>query len=402
MGEWRTIRLEELAADEKSAISKPYGSAILREDYLTHGVPVVRGMNLTRGLFHDDDFVFISPELAGKMPGAILEPGDLVVTHRGTLGQVSMISRSPRYERYVASTSHVKVRLDSSRAIPEYYYYWFRSEDGQHSLLVHASSVGVPGIAQPVATLKALRVPLPPVEVQRAVSEVLGALDYKIVANENASRLVDELLKTQFSKLSANAPTEHLGCIAEVNLLTTRPRLGTLHYLDISSVSVGHYVLPDRIDWTRAPGRARRVVSNGDTIWSTVRPNRRSHALILDEAEGIIASTGLAVVSPKPGRIAGVYECTKRDEFVQYLESVAEGSAYPAVRGERFLDAPIPRLTTREWDEFEAIALPLRRRVAAGVRESRALAVMRDELLPLLMSGRIRVRDAEKVVEEVL
>jgi type I restriction enzyme S subunit len=109
----------------------------------------------------------------------------------------------------------------------------------------------------------------------------------------------------------------------------------------------------------------------------------------------------LAILSPHAGRVAGVYESSRTDAFVQYLESVAEGSAYPAVRGERFLDAPVPRLEPQVWDEFEAVALPMRQRVDAAVRESRALAQTRDELLPLLMAGRIRVRDAEKAVEEV-
>ncbi len=89
------------------------------------GVPVVRGVNLARGIFHDDDFVFIDSTVADRMPGAELNSGNLVVTHRGTIGQVSMIPRTPGYERYVASTSHVNqaVRLDPKRAVPEYYYW---------------------------------------------------------------------------------------------------------------------------------------------------------------------------------------------------------------------------------------------------------------------------------------
>lgn len=116
----------------------------------------------------------------------------------------------------------------------------------------------------------------------------------------------------------------------------------------------------------------------------------------------LIASTGLAVLSPQPGRTAGLYEATRNPEFVKFLKSVADGSAYPAVRGDRFAEAPIPSLSTAEWDEFERQAMPLRLRAHAAAVETRALAQTRDELLPLLMSGKIRVRDAEHIAGEVL
>ena len=193
MSEWPTVQFQKLAADAKSAFSKPYGSAITKEDYLPQGVPVVRGVNLRKGIFLDDEFVFIDDTTADRMPGANLAPGDLVFTHRGTIGQVSMIPRSARYPRYVLSTSQVKARLNSNRALPEFYYYWFSSSDGQHELLRNVSTVGVPGLGQPVATIKSLRVPHPPLAVQKAIADVLGALDDKIAVNDGLARYATRL-----------------------------------------------------------------------------------------------------------------------------------------------------------------------------------------------------------------
>ncbi len=109
MTEWPLVRLGDIAADERSAISKPYGSAIIRDDYRDAGVPVVRGVNLARGRFYDAEFVFISEDLADRMPGARLQPGDLVFTHRGSVGQISMIPRAPRARIIVLAGSPLAV-----------------------------------------------------------------------------------------------------------------------------------------------------------------------------------------------------------------------------------------------------------------------------------------------------
>ena len=55
---------------------------------------------------------------------------------------------------------------------------------------------------------------------------------------------------------------------------------GEIDYIDISSVTPGSINEATRYDFRDAPGRARRVVKHGDIIWSCVRPNRRSYAVI--------------------------------------------------------------------------------------------------------------------------
>lgn len=404
MSNWITVRLEEISANEKSSISKPYGSAYTKDDYVADGVPLVRGVNLGTGRFCDDGFVFITPEKADSLPGANLAPGDLVITHRGTIGQVSMIPRSPRHDRYVLSTSQVKARLDPSKAIPEFYYYWLISPSGQREILQHVSTVGVPGLVQPVATVKSFKVPCPPLAEQRGVVALLGALDDKIAINERIAATVDELSSAMFEHLMASTAGVSevlIGDVADVNKLTVKPsKEGALRYVDISSVGVGSYEWPELTQWSEAPGRARRKAATGDTIWSTVRPNRRSHALVLDEDDSLVFSTGLAVLSPRNVGSAFLYEATRTANFQAYLESVAEGSAYPAVRADRFKAAPLRLPPAENMRRFEDAAMAVRLRAHQANLESRTLATLRNTLLPQLMSGRLRVKDAEKIVED--
>ncbi|ORW61317.1 hypothetical protein AWC21_08415 [Mycolicibacterium peregrinum] len=296
----------------------------------------------------------------------------------------------------------VALRSDREKVDPTYLYYRLLGVDIQSAIENMHVGTMIPHFKK--GDFGRLRfVVHASLQEQHEIAKVLGVLDDKIAANERLCELADELLGARFARMVEGCTWTELTTIGDVNQNVMKPQVtGSLRYLDISSVGRGRYEFPELMPWSAAPGRARRGLSFGDTVWSTVRPNRRSHALLLDDDTTLVASTGLAVLTPKTGRVGSLYEATRTEPFVAYLESVAEGSAYPAVRGDRFAGAPVPNLPSQKWDEFESVALPLRRRAHAAAVETRALSRTRDELLPLLMSGKLRVKDAEAVASEVL
>ena len=246
-----------------------------------------------------------------------------------------------------------------------------------------------------------LPITVPPFGDQVAIAEVLGALDDKIAVNTAISNVTDEYLATEFDALLLGGSVDvPLATIANTNELTRKPVDGEkIRYVDIAAVGVGTHNVPKPIDWDEAPGRARRGFRRGDTLWSTVRPNRRSHSLNLSSDQDLVGSTGLAVLTPTSVGFAYLYEVTKRLEFTSYLETVAEGSAYPAVRADRFGAAQVPLLPETQLNAFESIAAPMREHLHSLSQENIQLAATRDALLPQLMSGKLRVRDAERVLE---
>lgn len=147
-GEWRVARIEEVA--ERVAMG-PFGSSIKVETFVSEGVPVISGQHLHGSRVDDKPgFNFITPEHADKLRNANVRRGDVVLTHRGTIGQVSYIPNTSTYERYVISQSQFFLRPDLNKALPEFLTAYFRSPEGQHKLLANTSQVGVPSIAQPV------------------------------------------------------------------------------------------------------------------------------------------------------------------------------------------------------------------------------------------------------------
>jgi type I restriction enzyme S subunit len=162
---WCFAPLADMASDERWAISSgPFGSKLGRKDYVETGVPVIRGTNLAvGGGFTDDGYVFVSEAKADTLRSSIAFPGDIIVTQRGTLGQVGLVPSNARFPRYVISQSQMKITTDTQMST-QYLYAALRSPEAVRAILSMAISSGVPHIN--LALLRGMTVVVPPVEVQ--------------------------------------------------------------------------------------------------------------------------------------------------------------------------------------------------------------------------------------------
>lgn len=178
----------------------PFGSDIKTDNFLEMGVPVVRGSNLTNG-FVDEGFVFVSEEKADELRNANAFPGDIVITHRGTLGQVGLIPQISRFPRYVVSQSQMLLSTDLEVMSPLFAFEFLRSPNGQHALLASTSQTGVPAISRPTTSLKAIRLTLPPREVMHIFTEKAQGLAGRIQSLASESRTLAAIRDALLPKL---------------------------------------------------------------------------------------------------------------------------------------------------------------------------------------------------------
>ncbi|MFI7308259.1 restriction endonuclease subunit S [Streptomyces hygroscopicus] len=296
-----------------------------------------------------------------------------------------------------------KVSCDPDRLDKRFAYYLFLSSTVNRQLVGSASGTKI--LHTSPDRIHAVRCVVPPLVEQLAIAEVLGALDEKVAVNERIQEASRSLVRISFEKHVESSVCRRVSLrdIANLNARKVSPEpYGFLRYIDISSVSPGKYTWPDPIPWRIAPGRARRSVAKGDVIWSTVRPNRASHALVLDEDPRLVASTGFVVLTPRRVGPAYLFAVTSQRFFVDYLVGVAEGSAYPAVHADQFAEAPVILTDETSAQAFEAWAWPVLSRAHEAAVENRTLTELRDTLLPKLVSGQIRIKDAERAIEEVV
>jgi type I restriction enzyme S subunit len=283
--------------------------------------------------------------------------------------------------------------------------------------------------------LKTVKVPLPPLAEQKAIAAMLGALDDKIELNRRMNATLEAMAQALFqswfvdfdpvrAKLDGR-PTaaidpataalfpehfEHgerdmlpvgwrLAAIEEVCAINAwtlgkNDDLETLEYVEISEVSRGNIANIATYPRGEEPSRARRRLRHGDTVLSTVRPDRGSYFLALNPPENRVASTGFAVLTPMKVPWSFLHAALTQPEVSDHLGQMADGGAYPAVRPEVIsaMQVALPN-ETRILEAFHRTCAPLFEQAEANRTQSRTLATLRDTLLPKLLSGELSVAD---------
>ena len=95
-------------------------------------MPVLNGSNLEGFSLSEKAFRYVTEEKADSLNKANAHRGDIVITHRGTLGQIVFIPQDSRYDRYVISQSQFRVRCND-KVLPEYLVYYFHTPIGQYA-----------------------------------------------------------------------------------------------------------------------------------------------------------------------------------------------------------------------------------------------------------------------------
>jgi len=351
--------------------------------------------------------------------------GPGVVTGRyGTIGQVFLIK-----EDYWPLNTTLWVK-DFHGNDPRFTSYLLRTVDFRSC----SDKSSVPGVNR--NDLHRIPVLLPPLPEQEAIAHILGTLDDKIELNRRMNATLEAMARALFhswfvdfapvrAKLDGRKPAGLDGataalfpahflnsedgklpvgwryiaieelCAINAWTLGKSDDLDTLEYVEISEVSRGNIANIATYQRGEEPSRARRRLRYGDTVLSTVRPDRGSYFLALNPPENRVVSTGFAVLTPTKAPWAFIHAALTQADFSEHLGQMADGGAYPAVRPEIIgaWKVAVPD-QAGILDAFQNICAPLFEQAEANRSQSRTLATLRDTLLPKLLSGKLRAPEA--------
>ncbi len=171
---WEILKIGRVKSKKKYAISMgPFGSDIKVDNFIEMGIPLIQGSNLISYFINEENFVFISENKADELIFANAYPKDIVITHRGTIGQVSLIPENSKYARYVVSQSQMKVTFNDEIIFSNFVNYFLNSIPGQIALLLNKAQTAIPAIGQPVTSLKSIQIVVPPLSEQKIISALL-------------------------------------------------------------------------------------------------------------------------------------------------------------------------------------------------------------------------------------
>ena len=407
---WARVELQEIAVQEKGAIvSGPFGSSISARFFVDEGVPVIRGNNLTKGeaKFIDNGFAYLTEAKAAEFQNCIAVTDDIVFTAAGSIGQVGIIPPEARYEKYVISNKQLRVRLDKARANPNFVFAWLSSRQMVRYLENMNNGGAVPLLN--LGIVRKVPIPLPPIETQDKIAELLSTYDDLIENNRRRIALLEEAARMLYRewfvhfrfpghehvKITDGLPDgwqrRTLGEVVNVVKDTVKPA-------DFAEddVHIGLEHIPRRSftlsDWEPAEDLAsgKTRFAEGDILFCKIRPYFHKVGFTLRSG---LASSDAIVWRVKEMEDWPLVVCaTSSDHFVAVAsKTVREGSKMPRADPKVLAGYSIPRPPESLLSVFNDTVLPMTKQCKALGLQNQVLAQARDLLLPRLMNGEITV-----------
>jgi len=390
MHEWKRVRLGEVADEVTVGHVGP-----MVDEYHLSGVPFLRSQNVLPHRIDLSDIKFIDRDFHSKLKKSALRPGDVVTVRTGKPGTTAVVPDSLAE----ANCSDLVITRPGPALDAQWLSYYVNVAASDY---VSAHLVGAVQQHFNVGAAKNMVLHLPPLNEQQAIAEVLGALDYKIAANTELATTADGLAGLVFDHAVDGAPYKAMSS-------TLMPVLGG------------------------TPARARSEYWGGDRLWASAKDITGAPFGVVIATQECITAEAVSQTKAKPlpkgsviltarGTVGAVARLGSPSSLNQSCygfvpDVLPAGVLYFSIlratdRAKAFAHGSVfDTITTRTFDHLEVVDMPaseLRRvegrvgpllaKVEQSVRENESLAAMRDALLPLLMSGKIRVRDAEQMV----
>jgi type I restriction enzyme S subunit len=376
-------------------------------DYVDDGIPFVMANDFSGNWVNITRAQKIPLAVADKLRIGFAKTDDVLLTHKGTIGSTAIVSEVDPYWMLTPQVTYY--RTDPKQLNNWYLMYAFREPIFQKTMRSRADQATRPYIG--ITAQRKLHVLFRPIEEQLLIVDTLRPYDEAITNNRRRIELLEQSARLLFKdwfvylrypghqhdKIVAGVPEgwcrKSLGDIAICNASThsVRSMPSEINYIDISSVERGSIVQKTTMLSQDAPGRARRRATDGDVVWSNVRPNLRQYALVLEPEEEDVFSTGFTVLSAKTVPFSFLYIAVTTDAFVSHLVNHTTGASYPAVRPDDFERAVLLIPKASLLDEYHTQCEPMLRLAHQLDLHNKKLIEARDLLLPRLMDGRLSV-----------
>ncbi len=393
-GEWLTFRLGDVCSKIGSGATPRGGSGV----YLDHGdIALIRSQNIYNDGFHHDGITYLTQRHAAELANVEVAEHDVLLNITG-----DSVARSCQVDASVLPArvnQHVAIiRSDPSLLWPRFLRYYLVSPAMQAEMLSLAGA-GATRNALTKGMIESVDVAAPAdIDEQRAIAQILGMLDDKIELNRRMNETLEALAQALFKFWFIDATETGfpegwregtLGGVAE----NMRRTVGA-DQIDSSTPYIGLEHMPRRCIALSEWKNSDELESNkfafrrGEILFGKLRPY--FHKVGVAPLDGV-CSTDILVMRPKePEWFGFVLGHTSSIELVNHVDAASTGTKMPRTNWNDIARYEILLPPKRVAAAFTEKVEPLIERIIANIHESRTLAVLRNLLLPKLMSGELR------------
>ncbi|WP_337503459.1 restriction endonuclease subunit S [Segatella sp.] len=385
--EWKEVRLGDVCSKIGSGAT-PLGG---KEAYKGGDYHLIRSQNVLDFAFSKDGLASINDEQANKLKNVEIIQGDVLLNITGDSVARCCIVPSEilpaRVNQHVAIIRPRKEELDN-----HYLLYYLQHYKRQ---LLQIASAGATRNAITKAMIENLILSCPKsLDDQRRIASILSSLDRKIELNNKINADLEEMAQAIFKNWLSECSDEVT--IGELSLNITnyeKTDAEEVVLINSSDVTEGYFDHHNYSPNKNLKGHFKKRFQKGDILYSQVRPRNRHWAYCNFDANDYLASTQLMVIRNNPSLITSIllYQYIISDnvwkEFT--LKTETRSGTFPQGNYEDLSQIRVPYNS-----DVEGISNQLETLYAKMFmleKENSRLSLLRDTLLPRLMSGELEV-----------
>lgn len=395
---WREATISDVTSKVGSGATPRGGSSV----YTNNGIPLVRSQNVLDNSFSNAGLAFLSDQSASSLKNVELRANDVLLNITGD--SILRCCLLPDVMIGGRVNQHVAIIRASDAVIPLYLQKWLVQDWFKDFMLSHSAGATRKAITK--GQILSFPIALPPLPEQRRIAGVLGALDDKIESNCAQQRIGEQLLRAVIEGI--------LGQFSEADFISfdayctqskesVRPEnIGNGDkYIALEHMPRGSVFLNS---WETA--KLAGIASNktrfrhGDLLFGKLRPYFKKVGVA--PVSGV-CSTDILVIRPRlPEFLPFIAVIASSDALIDSISASATGTRMPRASWKEIATWPVPQIP----DETLTVLLHPANQLMAFLEtlslQNLKLAQLRDALLPELMSGRMRVDEAGRLVSETL
>ena len=316
-----------------------------------------------------------------------VEQWDILFSMIGTIGNI-YLEKNPHVEYACKNMGIFKFSGNKENAL--WMYYYLKSPQAKAYIQTHLR--GSTQSYVPLGSLRDMPVPVPPQSVRNEIIAILSPIDEKIECNNAINDNLADLLQTIYQeRFSNDILAVNQGVLSDI-CSYSRDKVAVSE-LNVSTYFSTENMLSGKAGSTEAtslPTTSQTTACHkGDTLISNIRPYFKK--IVYCEGNCGCSTDVLCFPPSQPRYSTYLFSTLYADKFFAFMVAGSKGTKMPRGDKQQIMTYPVVLPSEEELARFNTIASPLLEQIYSNRAENKRLSILRDTLLPKLMSGEIDV-----------